>query len=77
MKQPWQTFIQAVLIIYVFEQRSSFRMFCFMTNDDEVIVKCRWGSGKAVSSAVGSWRSIGGSSRGKGPEKLWADLEGK
>ena len=56
----------------VFEKRSSFRMFCFITNNHEVIVKCRWGSGGPVSSAVGSWRSLGGSSGGKRPEKFWS-----
>ena len=48
-------------------------MFCFMANDHKVIVKCcRWGSGGEVSSAVGSWRSLGGSSGGKGTEKFWS-----
>ena len=31
-------------------------MFYFKTSDPEIIVKCRWESGGAVSSAVGSWR---------------------
>ena len=43
-----------------------------MTNNPEVIVKCRWRSGGPVSSAVGSWQSIGGGSRGKSPEKFWS-----
>ena len=50
----FQGFIQVVLLMSVFEQRLSFRMFYFMTNDHEVIVKCRWGSGGAVSFAAGS-----------------------
>ena len=36
-----------------FEQRLNFRMFYFMKNDHEIIAKCRWGSGGAVSSAGG------------------------
>ena len=32
-----QAFIQAVLLMSVFEQRFSFRMFYFMKNDDEII----------------------------------------
>ena len=55
-----------------FEQISSFRMFCFVTNDHKVIAKCRWGSGGAVSSVVGSWQSFGTSSRGKSHEKFWS-----
>ena len=67
-KRFFQTFIQAVLLMPIFEQRSS--LFCFMTNDYEVTVKCRWRSGGAVSSVDGSWRSYGGSSGGKDPENL-------
>ena len=44
-------------------------MFHFMTNDPEVVVKCRWGSGGAVSSAVSSRQSLGRGSGGKTPEK--------
>ena len=55
--------------ISIFEQRSSFQMFHFMTNDPEVVVKCRWGSGGAVSSAVSSRQSLGRGSGGKTPEK--------
>ena len=43
-----------------------------MTNDYEVIVECRWGSEGAVSSVVGSWWSLGGSSGGKNPEIFWS-----
>ena len=70
-KRRDQTFIQAVLLISVFEQRSSFWIFCFMTNDHKVIVKYKCGSGGDVSSAVGSWHSLGGSSGGKSSEKFW------
>ena len=55
-----QAFIQAVLLMSVFEQRSSFQMFYFMTNNHEVIEKFRWVSGGTVSSAVHSWWSLGG-----------------
>ena len=55
----------------LFEQRLSFQMFYFIKSNPEIIVKCRWGSGGAVSSAVGSWRSLGGCSRSKGPEKFY------
>ena len=54
----------------VFQQRSN--LFCFMTNDYEVIAECRWGSGGAVSTVVGSWQSLGGSSGGKIPEIFWS-----
>ena len=43
IKQPWQTFIQAVLIMPIFEQKLN--LFCLLTNDYKVIVKCRWGFG--------------------------------
>ena len=39
-----------------------------MTNDYEVIMKRRWGSGRAVSSVVGSWWS----SESKGSEMFWS-----
>ena len=54
----------------VFKQRSN--LFCLMTNDYEVIVECRWGSGGVVSSVVVSWRSLGGSSGCKNPEIFWS-----
>ena len=41
-------------------------MFYFMKNDHEIIVKLKWESGYAVRS----WRSPGGGSGGKGPEKF-------
>ena len=44
----------------VFEQRLSCQIFCFMTNDQKIIVKCRWGSVGVVSSAIGQLRSPGG-----------------
>ena len=47
-------------------------MFYFMTNDHEIIAKCRWESGGAVSSVVGSLRSLVGCSGGKGPKKFWS-----
>ena len=61
-------FIQAVLLMSVFEQRLSFQMFYFMISNPEIIVKCRWGSGSSVSSTVGSWWSLGGGSGSKGPD---------
>ena len=36
-----------------------------MRKDHEIIVKCRWGSGGAVPSTVGSLRRCGGGSAGK------------
>ena len=42
-----------------------------MKNDHEIIVKCKWGSGYAVSSAAGSWLSPGGVSGGKTHENFW------
>ena len=36
-----------------------------MRKDHEIIVKCRWGSGGAVPSTVGSLRGCGGGSAGK------------
>ena len=43
-------------------------MFCFMTSDPEIIVKCREEHGGAVNSAVSSWWSLGGGSWFNGPE---------
>ena len=43
-KITWQTFVQAVLLMSIFEHRLSFekfRMFYFMKNDHEIIVKYR------------------------------------
>ena len=60
-----QAFIQAVLLMSVFEQRLSFRMFYFR----KTIMKwlqnaygCHLG---VLSSATGSWRSPGGGSGSK------------
>ena len=47
-----------------FEQRLSFQMIYFKKNDCKIIVKCRWGSGGALSSAVSSWWSLGVGSEG-------------
>ena len=66
-----QAFIQALLLMSVFEQRLSFWMFYFMKNDSKIIVKCRWGSGGDISSVVGWWWSPDGGSGGKAPEKFW------
>ena len=63
-------FIQAALLISVFEQRTSFQMFYFMENNREISVKCRWVSECAVSSAVDSWRSLGWVSGGKASENV-------
>ena len=68
----YQAFTEAVLLMSVFEQRLSFRILYFMTNGHVIIVKCRWVSGDALSSVVGSWRRLGGSSGGKCPEKVWS-----
>ena len=38
-------------------------MLNFIKNDHNTIVKCRLGSGGAVSLAIGSWQSFGGGSR--------------
>ena len=51
----------------VFQQRLSFQMFYFMTNNQKTIAKCGWGSGAAVSSAVASWQDLRG---GSGEEAL-------
>ena len=67
-----QAFIQAVLLMPVVEQKLSFWMLYFMTNDQEIIVNCRWRSGSAVSSIVGSWWSLDGGSDSKDPEKHWS-----
>ena len=68
----WQGIIQAVLFMSVFEQRLSFQMIYFKKNHHEIIVKCRWGSGGALSSAGSSWRSHELRSRGKDSEKVWS-----
>ena len=68
----WQGFIQAVLFMSVFEQRLSFQMIYFKKNHHEIVVKCRWGSGGALSSAVSSWPSHGAGSGGKDAEKVWS-----
>ena len=72
LQSPNQVFIQEVLLMAVFEQRLSFQMFYFMTKNPEITLKYSWVSGGAVSSAVGSWRSLGGSSGGKGRDKFWS-----
>ena len=53
----FQVFIQAVLLMSVFEQRLSFPMVYFMKNNPRIIVKCEWGSRGAVSIAMDSWWS--------------------
>ena len=58
----YQAFIQAVLLMPVFEQRFSFSN----------VVKCRWGSPGDVRSATGLWWSPDGGSAGKTPEKFWS-----
>ena len=65
-----QAFIQQVLLMSVFKQRLNFQIFYSITSNPEIIVKCRWGSGGAVSSAVGSWWSLGGGSGSKKPENF-------
>ena len=50
--------------------------FYFMRKDHEITVKCRWGSGGAIPTAAGSFRSCGGGSAGKDHEKF-LHLEGK
>ena len=40
----FQAFIQEVLLITVFERGLSFRMFFFMKNDREIILRCKWRS---------------------------------
>ena len=52
LKTPHQVFIQAVLLMSVFEQRVEFLN----------VVKCRWESGGAISYILGSSRSPGGGS---------------
>ena len=47
-------------------------MFCFITNDHKTIIKCRWGSGAAIGSAVDSWQNLRGGLRGKDPEKFYS-----
>lgn len=67
LRLPYQAFVQAVLLMSVFEQRLSFRMF----NNHEIIVKCRWRYRGTGSSTIGSWRSPDGSSGCKASENLW------
>ena len=69
--------MQAVLLMSVFEQRLSFQTFYFITSDLRIIVKCRWGSGGFVSSAVGSWRGLGGGPGSKSSEKLYFFTSGR
>ena len=47
-------------------------MFSNVPSHDKVVMKCRLGSGGAVSSAVDSWRGLRGFSCGKDPEKFWS-----
>ena len=44
--------IQAILLIYVFERKLSFRKLCFVKNDYKITLKCRWKSGSAANSVV-------------------------
>ena len=54
---------------------SSFTNVCFLTKTEfSNVVKCRWGSRGAVSSAVGSWQSLGGGWGEKNPWKTLAFL---
>ena len=69
-----QRFIQAVLLMPIFERRLSFRMLYFAKKIHKIILKCRWGSGDAVNSAVGLWQSPDEDSRGKPPRKIMASL---
>ena len=52
LKTPHQVFIQAVLLMSVFEQTVEFSN----------VVKCRWESGGAISYTLGSSQSPGGGS---------------
>ena len=56
----------------IFEQRLSFRMIYFKTNDHEIIVKQKWESGGALSSAVSSWQNLCVRSGEEGSEKVWS-----
>ena len=52
--------------------QSPFTNFCFWIKTEFLnVVKCRWGSGGAVSSATGSWQSPAGGSEAKASEKSW------
>ena len=70
-------FIQAASLMSVFEQRLSFRMIYFKINEHKIIVKCRWGSGGALSSAVSSWHSLGVVSGAKGSDLVFLHRESK
>ena len=55
-KEVWcvrlgQGFLQAVLLMSVFERRLSFQMFNFVKSDHEIILKCKWASGSPVTGS--------------------------
>ena len=61
-KEGWwarlgQEFLQAVLLMFVFERRPIFEMWYFLKNDHETILKCKWVSASAVNFAADSRRS--------------------
>ena len=60
-----QGFIQAVLLMSVFEIRLSFQMLYFVKDDHKTILKWSWGSGVTVSFAAGPWQSSSGESGGR------------
>ena len=69
-------FIQAVLLMLVFERRLSFRMLYFMKNVNKIILICRWGFGDAVNSTAGLWQIPGEDSRGKPQENYGLFISG-
>ena len=57
-----QAFIQTILLMSVFLGKIEFSN----------VLKCRWGSQGAASSATDSWQNPDGGSWGKTPEKFWS-----
>ena len=66
-----QWFIQAVLLMSLFEKRLSFWMLYFLENNHEIILKPRWESTGAVRYTVGPWQRASSGSGDKTPEKFW------
>ena len=54
-----QRFIQAILLMPIFERRLSFRIVYFAKNIHKIILKCRWRPGDVVNSADSLWQSLG------------------
>ena len=66
-----QGFIQAVLIMSVFEGRLRFRMSYFIKDENKIILQWMWRSRGTVIFVAGPWQSLSGGSGGKASERFY------